>query len=373
MTREYNYTTYGWAPQLLVSGASCSNVSTQAMLERKFLVSRYRAAPNGVWPFYLPTFMAAEETQRSQSEQFAQWRGSSQEIGLVQGTTSGGVPNDFGLQVANSRDRARYKALERLYEKLTDIDISETAVQAKAVQKTVNIAESIADLTKKAVGRFGLTRVIANGWMWTNYGVKPLVNDMFAAVEHVSRQVSKPFTLKAGYTEHFVVTPNVNPLSTVKGTMTCRVQATLKAGAFDSLSSMTSMDPAYIAWTALPWTFISDYFYNIGGYLRQMELQALYNTAFLHGCQSEKITANGMLMSGKAHATGWSCYTPFMNYAQHSLNDNYYSRGVISSLPGPMPPQLDLDLKSNELLNIAAALGSFLTTGKQPRTKNFTS
>jgi hypothetical protein len=365
MSRNFNRSKYESTSYMYTEAVNCEKMYTSSYNgDQREQSNEYRSAPNGVWPFFSPTAMTASRRARSATEQFARWHGTSQYIAYTRGMPVEGVPNTLSTCVGEARDLARYKATESLYSKLTDMDISETLVEARSVQKTINLAETIADLTRKAVGRFGITRVLSNGWMWTNYGVKPIVNDIFGLMEHTSRQVQKPFTIRAGHTEHYTVEPTSNPLSRATGHLTYRLTATLKSGAFDQLSQVTSMDPAYIAWTSLPWTFITDYFYNIGGYLRQLELQALYNTAFLHGTSSEKWTANGMLTSGYEIKTGWSCVTPFYNMTQESLNQSYYTRFPLYSLPVVQTPRVNLELGSGQLMNIAAALGSFLSTGK---------
>ncbi len=328
----------------------------------------YRSAPNGTAPyFFAPTFMAAAREIRGGNESFKEWQGSSQYVDDRWGAPINPVPNDFGLRRAEAREQARYQAYQKMYSNLTNLDISETVAQLKSVKQTVDIAETIGDLTRKAAGRFGITRVIANGWMWANFGVKPLVSDMFGILENTSRQVLKPFTISCGNTQPFRVSANVNGREATECKLTYRVSATFKSGAFDSLSNITSMDPAYIAWTALPWTFISDYFYNVGGYLRQLELNALYNTAFLHGCESAKVSGRGYVMSSFPRKTGWSCMDPYVQHHRSEINLEIYERGVLEGLPTPSPPQFNLDLGSSSLLNIAAVLGSFMSNGKPKR------
>lgn len=334
----------------------------------------YRSAPNGVFPFFQPTAMAASREIRGGGEFFHEWQGTSQYIDDRWGKPMNPVPNDFSSRRAEARNIARYEAYQKVYDKLTSMDLSETLVQAKQTAKMVGLAQTVADLTKTAVGRFGITKAISAGYMWTQFGVKPLVNDMFGLLELTSRQVKKPFTVSAGNTQRFKITPVTNPYGhQPEAQITYRVSATFETGAFDSLSNITSMDPAYIAWTAIPFTFISDYFYNIGGYLRQMELAALYNTAFTHGCESARVHSRGMLTSAFNRTTGWQCKTPYLQIHTSEVNYDFYERGVLAGFPTPMPPQFKLDLGSSQMTNIAAVIAQGLGGNpcKYTRCKNF--
>lgn len=323
----------------------------------------YRWAPTGSYPFHSPTAMTAHDSTRGGNETFKRWAGSSQEVFDLWGDAIEGTPTDASSNLLEARDLASQRAYDRLYEQLTAVDLSETFAQSRATAKTVNLAQTIHDMTRTAIGRFGLTRVIGAGFMWANFGVKPLVNDIYTIASDCSRAVKKPFTVKAGNMQRYEIKAIDNPTSRANGSVHVRINCKFQTGAFDSLSNLTSMDPAYILWTSLPWTFISDYIYNIGGYLRQMELQALYNTAFLSGTESARISQKGLAQSGFARKTGWSCKDPYFQYTNNDMSLERYERGVLPGLPSPRPPRFNLDLKSNQLLNVAAALSSLLAPG----------
>lgn len=360
MSRIYSKTFPAVAQYFFTEGVECGNQVTRVNSVPYDMGRENRHAPNGTWPFFLPTFMSAARFSRGGNEWFSIWRGSSQYIEDQFGQPAEEVETDFSARRAEARDTARYQAYVKFFEKLEGIDLSETIVQAGSVAKTVNLASTIAAMTKQAAGRFGLTRVISAGWMWKNYGVEPLVSDMYSILSTQAREVKKPFVIKAGNTTRFTVSPRERAITTASGKVTYRVNCTFEVGAFDSLAQITSLDPAYIAWTALPWTFISDYFFNIGGYLRQMELAALYNTAFMHGCESAKTEVNGQVMLGHSVKTGWPCKTPYFQHHRSGIDTQQYERGIIGGISPPGPPRFNCDLGSSQLLNIAAALGSFL-------------
>lgn len=321
--------------------------------------SEFRNAPNGSKPFINPTAMAARN-ERYAPNAFRRWQGTSQYIDDRWGE-SPTYSTTFLTRRSDASAISAAIATERFYDQLTQVDLSETLVEAKQIARMGNLADTVYQMSKKAVDRFGLAKVIGAGWMWANFGVKPIVNDMYQCLDLIDRQAKKPIQVKAGATQTFYFEASSNPLGQRgQGRVTTRLQASFTVGHFGGLSNMTSMDPAYIAWTALPWTFITDYVYNVGGYLRQMELRALFNTGFVNGTVSTRTSANGVINQGQGdfNPGNFPCKKPYFDFASQSMSYEEYSRTILGSLPPVMKPQFNLDLSSQRLYNVAAALTS---------------
>lgn len=360
MTRNFNRSKYHTAYYYRDTG-TCQVPFITTHSNQRLETSEARTAPNGVKPFINPTAMTARN-ERYSPNAFRRWQGSSQYIDDRWGESPTYSTSMSSAASAASAISASI-ATERFYDQLTQVDLSETLVEAKQIARMGNLADTVYQMTKAAKGRFGLTKVISAGWMWANYGVKPIVNDMYQCLDLIDRQAKKPVQVKSGATHTFYFEALSNPLGQRgRGSVTTRLQASFTVGHFGGLSNMTSMDPAYIAWTALPWTFITDYVYNVGGYLRQMELRALFNTGFQNGTVSTRVSANGTVNSGLGdfNPGNFPCKKPYFDFASQSQSYETYSRTILGGLPPIMKPQFNLDLTSTRLLNVAAALGSLL-------------
>lgn len=128
-------------------------------------------------------------------------------------------------------------------------------------------------------------------------------------------------------------------------------------GYVESLSRLTSLNPASIAWELLPFSFVVDWFYDVGGYLRAIEtsLTSLgqfngYQTVSSRHTVLEVVTYFGPDVQGNI----WSGGTTNKLYRQSK------NRSRITSVPLPRPPHFTADLGAKRLVNAAALLSQFL-------------
>lgn len=367
MARSGNWSDITIISRSREQGTNCNNLKpARDPTNRRSLKSMSWNRPNGKRPFVLATSMSASSSSRDRGTQRI-WQGSSQYIDTFFGDSLGISANTSSAERSLALDYASYLAVERLYGQLGSVDLSETLVEAKQTAKMTSLANTMYNMTGEAIGRFGLAKVVASGYLYMNFGVKPLVSDIFNTLETIDRQASRIYTIKCGNTQWYRARASSNDLgSSYRGKVTVRYSCKFRSGKLDSLSNYTSMDPAYIAWTALPWSWFADYIYNIGGYLRQMEKRALYNTAFLGGSRSVKTIENGDIISGirDYNIGNYPCLKPY-----HLINDvtqkvENYSRSPMSVLPAAQKPRFSLDLSSGQLMNTAAAITGLLAGEK---------
>ena len=136
-------------------------------------------------------------------------------------------------------------------------------------------------------GRGG-TKEIANGWLEFNLGWRPLLSDVFQSADESVRVVlNKIQKFSASVTlpikEDYIQTSFQLPMRREgNGKQSCRITLTLDVPSFD-LSRWTSLNPVSLAWELVPMSFVVDWFFDIGSYLRNLETGLLYNTRFRSG------------------------------------------------------------------------------------------
>ncbi len=230
---------------------------------------------------------------------------------------------------------------------------------------------------------YGQARIPADLWLQYQYGLRPLMQDVFdtalEAVRYVDTSlnlietsVRKPF---GGDIKHnWLITgtsPNVfNGIRGCKGARICKISAQLQNDALASsnVSRFTSMNPASIAWELIPYSFVVDWFVDVGSYLRSVETALLSNNTFKSGYISELVYYEGQ------PEMAWSnqLIDSYLYNGKVTGNIHYasFQRRVLSSYPLPAVPRFKTDLGSSQLLSAAALLTRFLPKEVLPMTLN---
>ncbi len=126
----------------------------------------------------------------------------------------------------------------------------------------------------------------------------------------------------------------------------------------EQMSRLTSLNPLSIAWELLPFSFVVDWFYDIGGYLRGVETALVSSLGVFNGylthtrrteC-SETFTTSGINPQGR-RISGVTT-----GYSRRQVKN----RSLLTAVPYPRAPKFNFDLSSGRLLNAAALLSQFL-------------
>lgn len=267
-------------------------------------------------------------------------------------------------------------ALEKLYGKIRgDLDLSIDAFQARQTARQFKAGDLVAnfarDLKKNPGWNPLLRKSVAIGKLlgsarlaWV-YGWKPLVSDYYGVLDESLRDYINHFqTFKAssGYSETVVVPGRVinEDLNLAPFNLLYKYQVTisvkLDTSAIAGLSHWTSLNPASIAWELLPFSFVIDWFIDVGTTLRSVESALLYNKAFKDGYVSQITTASGVSRGGKGTKDGYT----FKVTGSFAWNYVRFQRSVLTAMPLPklhIPrPRLGVD----RLLNAAGLLVGFL-------------
>ncbi len=230
---------------------------------------------------------------------------------------------------------------------------------------------------------YGQARIPADLWLQYQYGLRPLMQDVFdtaleaaryadTTLQLIEASVRKPFNGDISHNfGNTGTTPNIfNGVRDCKGERICKISAQMQFNATgkDALARFTSLNPASIAWELIPYSFVVDWFVDVGTYLRSMETALLNGSTFKNGYISELLAydaypemewrnqlINSYRWTGKVSA---------------QLHYSEFERRVLSSYPLPALPRFKANLGSSQLLSAAALLTQFLPKEVLPITLN---
>lgn len=205
------------------------------------------------------------------------------------------------------------------------------------------------------------SRMLANGWLEYQYGWRPLMSSIYGVLDESTRR-----TLNA--IKHIKVTSRkpVQSGNVVKGppdsywrsegVQACTISCEFEVpGGFD-LTRWGTLNPVGLAWELIPYSFVVDWFVDIGSYLRNLENSLLYQLRFKGGYVSELYSAwtvgiipQQWVVNSSSRRT---LYGPMTSSGEKI---NFY-RTLLTSYPAPRRPTVRSNLGSTRMLSAAALL-----------------
>jgi hypothetical protein len=269
-------------------------------------------------------------------------------------------------------------ALERLNEKVRGgMDLSTDVTQTR---QNITMFRN-AGRVERYIGGIPLVRRVSSAFLELQFGWKPLLQDVFdIADERIRYILNKIQRYRAG--ARIRVTPsettvllNVNPPGSTESNYTtrpesfisCRLSVEMEIPDFD-LARWTSLNPVSMAWELLPYSFVVDWFFNVGSYLRQLETGLLYNQYFRGGYVSYLWVGNATSQVVKDYTYPWGEH-------QHGTGTGYrryrsFQRTVLTHYPLPYLPSVRTDLGATRMFEAAGLLGNLLGRKEGPWLNN---
>lgn len=281
-------------------------------------------------------------------------------------------------------------AVTKLYDQMRSselnlaLTIGERKESAKMLRKALQATASVVR-SARAVRRQLLTNpslLASNLWLQAKYGWLPLYGDVYAAVNwHFHLFSEMRFEAKAGRTVEWKDSVPSNwcgnvPIKRKHGE---RCQIIVYAGVTNSdaynLSRITSLNPLSIAWELVPFSFVADWFVDIGGYLANMEASLGTGLTFGRGMVTKTTLRESYIppyiRDVKWRQTYWSDY--FVDNTQYTKLDPqknwrrevFKTRSVLTSFPRPAVPVFKANLGSQRIISAGALIRQVLLGGIQ--------
>jgi hypothetical protein len=200
------------------------------------------------------------------------------------------------VSVPNNLNRLYNTALSRFYEKARGgLDLSISVLEGAQTYRMLNSIHKLSTYVEKN-GPWWKNGLKGAGKNWLAYhlGWTPLVNDVYGACDEFQnwlRGDSTPMLISGSAKEGFKA--NQFPVSgfsgvdrypsEVNGRQGVIFRAKFAPGSGFNIERWTALNPVSMAWELLPYSFVVDYFYDIGSMLRSLETACLYSSRFSNG------------------------------------------------------------------------------------------
>lgn len=318
--------------------------------------------------------------------------GQQRRKGIINRATQGGnafyretgVSGSYGYSAA--ADGSQFNTLDsqvigKLYDQLRGtLDASIDLIQHQQVRKMVvgRAERSIANLihTVRKM-RHAPSRVASNLWLEYTYGVKPLMS----SIQGIMAEAVNPqeglvqIRVRGSKQEYSEVKQSSALLSNAKDLH--KVLASYRTEYFccynpnnalllERLGRVSSLNPISIAYELIPYSFVVDWFYDLGGYLRMYESSTLYASSFVKGWRTRTYRIN---QASSTNFLGFDALQPTTSVfidmrGLQEVKD--YKRSRLTATPFPPLPRFRADVGASRLLSAVA-----LARGQVPRSLDF--
>jgi len=220
--------------------------------------------------------------------------------------------------------------------------------------------------------RRGNPTALADLWLQYQYGVKPLMSDVYDTMKRVMHPENAYRTIRVRASDKqeyvdkysFGTIGDGEAIETVKTFISnrCEIKCDINTSQ-DSLASLagyTSLNPVSIVWELVPYSFVVDWVIDVGGYLRGLETAATFNQSFIRGYQTESVksrvtgTIDGSGKYPTAHGRRSVSFTSGM------VEKTFKKRRVLLDYPVPRFPQVKPSLGPQRLISAASLLSQFV-------------
>jgi hypothetical protein len=129
-----------------------------------------------------------------------------------------------------------------------------------------------------------------------------------------------------------------------------------------TLAKWSSLNPYSLAWELMPYSFVIDWFLDIGSYMRNLETALIADNQFNSGSLSTLVYCKIRgVVNYSGRNVGGSEFQQLRGDAEKYQSD--FTRVLLPSYPLPSLPSFQADLGASRLLSAAALLRGFLPKG----------
>jgi len=296
--------------------------------------------------------------------------GTSGAVGYGPNAYYSGILSEIRPDMVNLENDAMSKLFEQIRGDLDlAIDIAEFHQTKSLMKDVLKIDKFIRNIPAVfRSGPIGAIKAVGSLWLTWQYGVRPLLSSVYGTVDQILNgdALDSFMTIKVRKSRRRVskdkkaITAETVIAHIAESRARVQIMSHWKFRAQDSVmfANFSSLNPVSIAWEILPFSFVADWFLNVGQYLRNAESSALYGTSFKRGCITigRKEYVDLTLSIASSNAAGYD-FGGGVAYYNYKLKDRrvMYSVDLI-----PNPPRFKMDLGAQRLYSAASLLSNFL-------------
>lgn len=254
-----------------------------------------------------------------------------------------------------------------------DTDLSINVFQLRQLNNLLgriwNLTNSFAKTVKAVKSGWGSgSKELSGIYLEYIYGVKPLVSDAYNTFDMLVKQSKTGkaplhFRGRGKSVEEFDSPATISAFSvaacpvTIKRLRSVRCQLDIyirpDLSKLQKIGDYTSLNPVSWVWETLPYSFVVDWFWNFGGYLRALETALLYSRSFVSGCKTQTIR-HDYSCGGEGKSSSHPTITYRVTGGSRVIK--YYERTRLNSMPTPQAPTLKTSLSPWRIVNAVALL-----------------
>jgi hypothetical protein len=267
------------------------------------------------------------------------------------------------------------RALSQLNEKTRgQLDLSVSLAEGSQTARmfaSCGRLESYVKLSRNSSLWREIAKGVGGAWLKWQYGLRPLVQDVYGSVDELYRStLPKLLTVQAKSSQRLpaalaldsIFSPSRPTSASSSGVQGCMFHIRFKEkGGFD-LPRWGSLNPASLAWETLPYSFVVDWVYDVGGMLRSLETSLLYGSSFVDGYVTE-LRAIDLYHSALPETRATSGAYQRRD-AVSSYSYRRFRRTALGSYPAPRLPTFRVNLGTERLFSAASLLSQFLGRGR---------
>lgn len=235
-----------------------------------------------------------------------------------------------------------------------------------SIDLSVSLAESgqtvrmLRDAAKLSVAISSISpKVWAKRWLSYKYGWYPLVSDLYNVADRIMKRDYSRYTVVSVRRQRNF-SSGISPDEFTSGRYTLSKRCLLSCqydlenpSVTQELAGWTSLNPASLAWELMPYSFVIDWFVDVGSYIRTLESSFVYRNAFRSGFYTH--TSRETAVSTYRRSTS-SPSLSTSSYGAASETVSTISRNILVASPVPSLPRFEADLGASRLTTMASLL-----------------
>ena len=260
----------------------------------------------------------------------------------------------------------RNRALDQLNDKVRgDLDVAVDLAEIHQTKRMLKLTDQAKELSSKLINsfRYGKAKALSDLWLQYTYGMKPLVGTIFGCADQMLRTQLNRYERFSGRASEVVRNPRVildncwGGQSTYNTTGNFKVSCTIGVFMYQpdiDVARWATLNPINLAWELMPYSFVVDWFLDVGGYLHSLETTSLYWNRMRSGYETQLQAWNLNIDNLYKGSDGY--YSKTTGYS----NGRWIDRQLLTGYPSPSFPSFKANLGSSRLLSAAALLAQQL-------------